>query len=132
DGAAIDQLQIQNVPLGIKAEPALLTPEAHAVDRHLPPTSLSRPGPRLLDTLEATLGMKHIQDAGPPRRQMRSDAPEQAIDLCLGFQQLKHAIGGDDQIKGTTQGKLSDIAKFHARFGRGYRCGLQFLQAMSE
>jgi hypothetical protein len=63
---------------------------------------------------------------------MRPDAPEQAIDLCLGFQQLKDAIGGDDQIEGTAQGKLGDIAKFDARCGRGYRCGLQFLQAMGQ
>jgi hypothetical protein len=45
---------------------------------------------------------------------------------------LKDAIGGDDQIEGTTQGKLSDIAEFHARFGRGYRCRLHLLQAPRE
>ena len=63
---------------------------------------------------------------------MRTDTLEQAIDLCLGFQQLKDAIGGDDQIEGTAQGKLGDIAKFYTRFGRGYRCGLQFLKAMGQ
>src|SRR5262249_17842340 len=64
DVAAIDQLRIQNVPLWIETEPSLITPEAHTVDCHLPPTSLGRRRPRLLYALEATLGMKHIQDAG--------------------------------------------------------------------
>src|SRR5215510_12463445 len=114
--------------LGIEAEPALLAPEAHTVNRHLPPTSLGHALPRLLYTLEATLGMKHVQDAGPPRRQMRPDALEQAIDLRLGFQQLKDAIGSDDQIEGTAQGKMGDIAEFHARFIRGYRCSLHLLE----
>jgi hypothetical protein len=63
---------------------------------------------------------------------MRSDASEQAIDLRLSFQQLKDAIGGDDQIEGTTEGKLSDIAKFYARFARGDRCRPQLLEATRE
>jgi hypothetical protein len=63
---------------------------------------------------------------------MRPDAPEQTINLRIRFEQLKDAIGGDDQIEGTTQGKLGDIAKFYARCGRGDRCGLQFLQATRE
>jgi hypothetical protein len=63
---------------------------------------------------------------------MRSDTLEQAIDLGIGFQQLKDAIGGDDQIEGTAQGKLGDITEFHLRFGRGYRCRLHLLLAMGE
>src|SRR2546426_65712 len=127
--AAVDQLRIQDVSLGVEAEQSLITPEAHAVDRHLPPTDLGRSLPRLLHALVAALGMKHVQDAGPPRYQMRSDTPEQAIDLRLRFQQLKDAIGGNDQIEGTAQGKLGDIAEVHARFGRRYRCRLHLLQA---
>jgi hypothetical protein len=76
--------------------------------------------------------MKHIQDAGSARRQMRSDASEQAIDLRIRFQQLKDAIGSDDQVESLAQGKLGDIAEFHLRSGQGYRCGLQFLQATGE
>jgi hypothetical protein len=63
---------------------------------------------------------------------MRSDAPEQAIDLRIGFEQLKDAIGGDDQIEGAAQGKMGDIAEFHARLGQWYRCRLQLLQAARE
>jgi hypothetical protein len=63
---------------------------------------------------------------------MRPDAPEQAIDLCLGFEQLKDAIGGDDQIEGPAQGKLGDIAEFHVHFGRGDRCRPQLLEATHE
>jgi len=63
---------------------------------------------------------------------MRLDAPEQAIDLRIRFEQLKDAIRGDDQIEGTAQGKVGDIAAFHARFGRGYRCRLHLQQATRE
>jgi hypothetical protein len=63
---------------------------------------------------------------------MRSNTPEQAIDLRIRFQQLKDAIGSDDQIESLAQGKLGDIAEFHLRFGQGYRCRLQLLEAMGE
>src|SRR5262245_24088812 len=130
--AAIDQLRVEDAPLGVEAEQSLITPQTYAIDQHLPPEHLGRCPPLLLHACETTLGMKHIQDAGPPRRQMHTDTPEQAIDLRLGFQQLKDAIGGDDQIEGTAQGKMGDIAEFHACFGRGYRCSLHLLETARE
>src|SRR5262249_49184415 len=84
--AAIDQLWVEDAPLWIKPSASLITPEAHPVDRCLPPAHLGRCPPLLPHALEAALGMKHVQDAGPPRRQMRPDTPEQPINVAIRFQ----------------------------------------------
>jgi hypothetical protein len=60
------------------------------------------------------------------------DAPEQSIDLRLSFQQLKHAIWGDDQSESLAQGKVGDITVLHPRLARRYRCGLQLLETVRE
>jgi hemerythrin-like domain-containing protein len=60
------------------------------------------------------------------------DAPEQAIDLGFGFEQLKHAIGSNDQSESLAQGKMGDITLLRPRFARRYRCVLQLLEAARE
>jgi hypothetical protein len=39
---------------------------------------------------------------------MRPDAPKQAFDLGIGFQQLKYSVRGNDQIEPPAQGKVGE------------------------
>src|SRR5262249_59334152 len=96
---------------GVEARTALITPEAHALHRHLPYAHLGYLLPLLPETLEAALGMKHVQDARPPRCQMRPHTPEQPLDLGRRFQELKDTIRSHDEIEAAAQGKVSDIAE---------------------
>src|SRR5215467_15590831 len=63
---------------------------------------------------------------------MRSHTPEQPLDLSLRFQELKHAIRGDDEIEAAAQGKVGDVAEYCPGFSRKYPCGLQLLEAACE
>src|SRR5712691_11179932 len=131
-GAVIDQLRVEDAPLQVEAGTSLHTPEAHAVDRHLPLDDFGRRPPCLLHALEAARGMKHIQDATAIRCKMRPKASKQPLDLGISFQQLKHTIRGDDQIEGPAQGKVGDIAEFRLGFGGWKPCGTHLLEAARE
>jgi len=123
-GARIDQLRIEDVCRRVEARTALITPEAYAIDRGLPHAHLGHPLPLLPHPLEAAVGMKHVQDARPPWRQMRPHTTEQPLDLGLRFQLLKHPIRGNDKIEAAAQGKVGDVAAFRPGFGRGDPCVL--------
>ena len=63
--AVLDQLRVEDLCGGVEAHTALITPEAYAINRGLPHAHLGYPLPLLPHALEAALGMKHVQDAGP-------------------------------------------------------------------
>src|SRR5262245_60455036 len=98
-GAAIDQLRVEGVRRGVEAGTALITPQTYTVNRGLPHAYLRHPLPLLPQALKAALGMKHVEDTSPTRCQMRADTLEKPIHLGLGFQELKHTIGSDDQVE---------------------------------
>ncbi len=63
---------------------------------------------------------------------MRPDTPEQPLHVGIRFQQLKHAIRGNNHLEPPAQDTMGHIANLRPRFGRGHPGGLQLLDAARE
>jgi hypothetical protein len=63
---------------------------------------------------------------------MGAHAPEQSTDGGIRVQQLKDAIGGDDQINRVAQSEVGDVPDLNSGFGEGNRRRLEFLAAKGE